>query len=553
MIVRFQNDRTQATTPRRGVVLVSVLVVVTLLTLAAYQYSEYMFGEYQAADSYSRTGQARALADSGVHYVCALLSNKDAYTNTLNSNPWDNSAYFQDILVHDDELAIRRGRFSIITLRDPIDDPQFTGQAYRFGVSDESAKLNLNALLQIAKTDPIRQQMLMQLPNMTEDIANSILDWIDSSSSIPRTNGAKDEYYPSLAPAYHVKNGPIDSLEELLLVKGVTPQLLFGNDRNRNGVLDPDEDQSAGTVDLGWQQYLTLYSREPNVSNSGTARIYLNDQNIQNLYTNLQTALGNDLAQFIVAYRLYGSSGSIGAGTTTGGTGTGTGGQGNTFVGRGGAMQQTFIRLTGASADQAYGQIQQDINNNTRAKASISSLFGLTTAQVAVPVKNGNVTTTVNLPNPLADPGQQMTLLPLLLDQTTTTKASDLTPRINVNTASSTVLSMLPNLTASDVQAILTNRPQYSSTDPIDPKFQTTAWLLTDAGLSVSTLSAMESYITARSQVYRFQVLGYFDGPGPVARVEAVVDTNNGRPRVVYFRDLSELGRGFTLPFNSGQ
>jgi type II secretory pathway component PulK len=550
MFIRFQNDRTQRAAPRRGFVLAAVLVVVTLLTLAAYQYSEYMFGEYMAADSYARTTQARALADSGVHYVCAMLCNKDTYTNTLNSNPWDNAAYFQDILVHDDDLAIRRGRFSVITLRDPTDDTQFTSQPYRFGVSDESAKLNLNALLKIAKTDPIRQQMLMQLPNMTDDIANAILDWIDSSSSIPRSTngtGAKDESYtePQGAPgqlAYHVKNGPIDSLEELLLVKGVTPQLLFGNDRNRNGTLDPDEDQSEGMVDLGWQQYLTLYSREPNVSNSGNPRIYINDQNIQNLYQNLQTTLGNaTLAQFIIAYRLYGSSGNISSGTT------------GTFVGRGGAVQQNFVALTGGSADQANTQIQKDINNNTRAKASISSLFSLTTAQVSVPVQNGNMTTNVSLPNPLADPGQQMTLLPLLLDLTTTTKASDLTPRINVNTASSTVLSMLPNLTQDNVRNILEARPVYSSSDPVDPKFSTPAWLLTDAGLPVSTLSSIESFITARSQVYRFQVLGYFDGPGPVARVEAVVDTNNGRPRVVYFRDLSELGRGFTVPFNAGK
>ena len=50
-----------------------------------------------------------------------------------------------------------------------------------------------------------------------------------------------------------------------------------------------------------------------------------------------------------------------------------------------------------------------------------------------------------------------------------------------------------------------------------------------------------------------FQVLGYLDssfrsgGAGPFARVEAVVDTNNGRPRIVYARDLTELGKGYNL------
>ena len=58
----------------------------------------------------------------------------------------------------------------------------------------------------------------------------------------------------------------------------------------------------------------------------------------------------------------------------------------------------------------------------------------------------------------------------------------------------------------------------------------------------------LEKYITARTQVYRVQAVGYFDGGGPTARVEAVIDTNLGRPRIVSWRDLTELGKGFDLP-----
>ena len=56
-----------------------------------------------------------------------------------------------------------------------------------------------------------------------------------------------------------------------------------------------------------------------------------------------------------------------------------------------------------------------------------------------------------------------------------------------------------------------------------------------------------ERYITARTQVYRVQALGYFDGGGPTARIEAVIDTNAGRPRIISWRDLTELGKGFDL------
>ena len=71
--------------------------------------------------------------------------------------------------------------------------------------------------------------------------------------------------------------------------------------------------------------------------------------------------------------------------------------------------------------------------------------------------------------------------------------------------------------------------------------------VFTEANISPQTMQSLEQYITTSSQVYRVQSVGYFDGGGPTARVEAVIDTNGGRPRVVYWRDLTELGKGFNL------
>src|SRR5262245_22705713 len=100
MFIRASTSRF-ATGKRRGVVLLAVLVVVALLSLAAFQYSDMMLTEYKAADAYTRSAQARAAAEAGVHYVAALLSNPDAVQNTLSGNPWDNAGAFQGILVRD--------------------------------------------------------------------------------------------------------------------------------------------------------------------------------------------------------------------------------------------------------------------------------------------------------------------------------------------------------------------------------------------------------------------------------------------------------------------
>jgi len=129
----------------------------------------------------------------------------------------------------------------------------------------------------------------MQLPEMTEEIADSILDWIDSDDEA-RENGVESDFYQGLSPGYAAKNGPMDSLDEILLVRGVTPQLLFGLDTNRNGILDPEETASndipANDSDLylGWSTYLTLYSKESNLTAEGLPRINVNADDIEQLY-----------------------------------------------------------------------------------------------------------------------------------------------------------------------------------------------------------------------------------------------------------------------------
>src|SRR5947199_2862447 len=121
---------------RRGVVLIAVLLIVVVLSLAAYQYSEWITAEYRAADGYTRSVQTRAFSDSGVNYAAAMISNSDAMTNTLNGNPFDNAQVFQNVVVLDNGSS-RRGMFTIVSLLSP-DDPNAASQPYRYGLSDEA-------------------------------------------------------------------------------------------------------------------------------------------------------------------------------------------------------------------------------------------------------------------------------------------------------------------------------------------------------------------------------------------------------------------------------
>ena len=88
---------------------------------------------------------------------------------------------------------------------------------------DESSKINLNVLPFWDERINVRDEVLIALPGMTEDVADAILDWLDADDE-SRDFGVESDYYRSQSPAYEAKNGPLDSLDELLLIRGVTPE-----------------------------------------------------------------------------------------------------------------------------------------------------------------------------------------------------------------------------------------------------------------------------------------------------------------------------------------
>jgi type II secretory pathway component PulK len=551
--------------------MIAVLVVVSILALAAYRFSDLMVAEQRAADSFTHSKQARVSAISGIYYVAAQLAQNNQANQNGPPNFYYNPSLFQDVLVQDGDTGQDRAFFSIVSPVGP--DAATTGgvnQSFLYGVTDETGKLNINALFKLDSSGTILYNVLMQLPNMTDQIANSIVYWVDPKATA-RSSGATDEVYQTLDPPYHAKNAPLDQLEELLFVQGVTPQLLFGNDRNRNGILDPDEDDGIGVLDMGWSAYLTAYSRESNIDSAGNPRIYVNDPNLQSLQTYLTNAGFDDsVSSFILAARMYGltSPNSGGASGNGGASSNGSGNNGNTPSGQSntvnlnvgstssGAIAITLGAATNSTASAggvpANGPLTSSALGNLQSGGgqNISSLYSLINATVTIPGQNGQQGTIYK--SPLSDTGSIKQFLPMILDKLTTKKSGTLPARVNVNTAPSAVLSALapngtPLLDVSTVQTIMSTRPQYTTGETVDPIFQTPTWLITEANLPVSLVQSLDQYITAHSQVYRVQSVGHFDSGGPTARVEAVIDTNAGRPRIIYFRDLTGLGKGFNL------
>ncbi len=316
---------------RDGFFLVMVLIVVAVATMAVYSFTELMVAYDDSAYLSNDIVQARVNVESAVEATRIMLSKPKSMRSGF-GGIHNNPQMFQAVNVSTGVDGATRSNYSV--LAPGLDEFGMFG-GIRFGLQNESARLNVNTLIvleqhsdvlapMIAVSDSedevdsenIAVSLLMGLPGMTEDVADAILDWIDEDDE-PREFGAELDYYTTLATPYSPPNGALQSVEELLLVRGVTPTLMFGADANRNGVLDPDEQQRYGVSvetpgSLGWAAYLTVHGAEANKRRDGSFRINVNQDDMEVLYEQLSDALDNDLyASYIVAYRIAGQAAAL--------------------------------------------------------------------------------------------------------------------------------------------------------------------------------------------------------------------------------------------------
>jgi type II secretory pathway component PulK len=255
----------------KGLILVTVLWVVVLLGGIVATIGRASLLDLKMRGSRVDSIRCKWACKGGVEKAAAVL-NEDLTDSDSFHDYWHaNAVDFNDIILEGCSLTVK--------------------------VVDEASKLNINT----ATFD-----QLMEFEGMTEEVANSILDWRDGNDE-PRIGGAEGGYYESLHYGYRIRNGMFRTIRELLLVKGVTEDLLYGEDTNLNGVLDhneKDKDQSwpldngDDKLDQGWIAYFTCYSYDRNISGDGARRLNINNANQQQLEQNL--GLSSSHAKWIV-------------------------------------------------------------------------------------------------------------------------------------------------------------------------------------------------------------------------------------------------------------
>jgi general secretion pathway protein K len=259
-----------------GFALVMVLIVITVLGLLAGAFAYSMKVETRLARNASSESELEWLGRSGVELARYFLAESARQPFTALNQLWaggpggpteTNSILAGLSLLHN---KLGAGTFSV-------------------RIKDLERKLNIN----MADKQILQQALLVMQVDAADSalVVDSIKDWRDGDD-MPELSGTESDFYLSLDPPYLPKNGAIDDLAELLLVRGVTPELYWGpnagahrsqlfqpNTRGRPAVSDQPS-YPIGLVDL-----FTAISAGPiniNTASAAVLQVLVIDANIAN-------------------------------------------------------------------------------------------------------------------------------------------------------------------------------------------------------------------------------------------------------------------------------
>lgn len=198
----------------RGVALILVILMVSIIVAVTLELNaSSRLDVYEAANFRDRV-KALYMAKSGFNAAGALLL-KD--TNNYDSL---NEMWAKTEILSPYSAQLFEGEGSCILL-----------------IEDESGKVPLHKLVEgNAFNEQYRKilERLLKLPEfgLSQEKVTALIacikDWIDADEELTGRDGAESAHYRTLTPPYDAKNYPFDSVEELLLVKEITPELFFG-------------------------------------------------------------------------------------------------------------------------------------------------------------------------------------------------------------------------------------------------------------------------------------------------------------------------------------
>jgi type II secretory pathway component PulK len=184
----------------------TALWMIALLSLLALGLARSTLLELRLETYELAADEAQWLAAAGVQQALAVLR-EEAGRDSLNgfdafTEAWANApAHFKHVPCGSGYFEVRYSS-----------PEQIAGAKHVYGVADENRKINLNLA---------PGEVLLRLPGMTPEKVAALLDWRDRDQEAA-AGGAETPYYLALFPPYPCKDGKLDFMKELELIKGFT-------------------------------------------------------------------------------------------------------------------------------------------------------------------------------------------------------------------------------------------------------------------------------------------------------------------------------------------
>ncbi len=210
----------------RGVALLLTIMAVTIIIALSVQFNRTMRDQVVSSGNVDHGLKALSIAKSGIAYGLAVLTEDSRKADTL-----------LDDWADPDKM----GRLSADS------HALFAGGHFDLTIEDLSARIQINSLVDMEELSNVFDRLLgIEEFDLKEeeicDLRDSIRDWVDSAGEeddLTRLCGAEDDYYMALETPYHCRNGDFDTLEEILMVKGMSPELFYGDkegDKEKPGI-----------------------------------------------------------------------------------------------------------------------------------------------------------------------------------------------------------------------------------------------------------------------------------------------------------------------------
>ena len=252
----------------KGFILVTILLVIAVLFPLILAFNAKVQLNLIQAENFLNSVQALRIARSGVEGAKGILKADDA-SYDAKTDKWAaafpslalGSGILNVVVVDEDgKIPINNLVVAVSAASATTTTPAASGAASAATTATPAASNATGTATGNVVTYQVNKDLETRLGSLISqlggnpEIVDALIDWLDPDNDTTGAGGAEDDYYKQRG--YRCKNGPLDSLDELLLVRGFDNELLIDKNLKSYLTIAPTD----GKVNLNTAPIQVLYA-----------------------------------------------------------------------------------------------------------------------------------------------------------------------------------------------------------------------------------------------------------------------------------------------------